>query len=261
MPDRYIRCSIVPGTGPVLPFHPRSELRDRGNQETGGKFNDRLSPEARWEARMAGLVDRLIWLGHAGVALDFPPLVVVDPYQVAKSSRKAGIILVTHSHHDHLDPPSIAVLTGPETVILCAADCLPGLPKGARVMAPGDRIEVGGVTVAAVPAYNTNKRFHPKGSPGVGYLITSSDGTVYHAGDTDLIPEMAEIRCDIALLPVSGTYVMTAEEAAKAAEILKPRIAVPIHYGPVAGSPGDAERFRRLCPAGIKVVIPSQSLP
>jgi L-ascorbate metabolism protein UlaG (beta-lactamase superfamily) len=209
---------------------------------------------------MAGLVDRLIWLGHAGVAVDFPPLVVIDPYQVPGSSRKAGIILVTHAHHDHLDPPSIAVLAGPETKCFCPADCLPKMPKGAKAMSPGDRVEIMGVEITAVPAYNINKRFHPKGSGGVGYIIRHADGTVYHAGDTDLIPEMADIRCDIALLPVSGTYVMTAEEAVKAVELIRPKVAVPIHYGSGVGDPGDGERFMRLCSPGVRVVIPTGSL-
>ena len=104
----------------------------------------------------------------------------------------------------------------------------------------------GSVKVTAVPAYNTNKQFHPRGNNWVGYIFTVEGQRIYIAGDTDHIPEMKGYRCDIALLPVSGTYVMTAEEAVAAANDIGPKIAVPMHYASIVGSEKDAETFRRL---------------
>jgi L-ascorbate metabolism protein UlaG (beta-lactamase superfamily) len=129
-----------------------------------------------------------------------------------------------------------------------------------RVVAPGDRVEVGGVVVEAVAAYNTNKfrepgkPFHPKADGKVGYLIGIGGIRIYHAGDTDQIPEMATAAgVDVALLPVSGTYVMTADEAIAACAAIAPRLAIPMHYGSIVGSVADAETFRR--GAGCRVEI------
>jgi len=202
------------------------------------------------------MIDRLSWLGHAGFALDLPPLVVIDPYEIPKNwSRKADIVLVTHEHHDHLSTDDIAKVAGPKTVFVAPADCAGKLPGEVRSVAPGQSVTVAGVEIEAVPAYNTNKRFHPKANGWVGYLVRHGGTTLYHAGDTDLIPEMDGIWCDVALLPVSGTYVMTAEEAARALARIRPKIAVPMHYGRVAGGPPDAERFRSLTPPGVEVRV------
>ncbi len=198
-------------------------------------------------------MERLVWLGHAGIAVDFPPLVVIDPYEIRGASRKADVILVTHSHYDHCDPDSIRALAGPATVCIGPADCAGKLPKGALAIRPGQKLAAAGVEV--VPAYNTDKKFHPKGNGWVGYIVRHGGESLYHAGDTDLIPEMDSIRCDVACLPVGGTFTMTAAEAAEAVKRIKPKIAVPVHYGPVAGSPADAEAFRKACPPGVVVQI------
>jgi L-ascorbate metabolism protein UlaG (beta-lactamase superfamily) len=118
---------------------------------------------------------------------------------------------------------------------------------------PGDTITVSGVAIEAVPAYNTNKKFHPRSAGHVGYIVTVDDARIYHAGDTDLIPEMADFDVNIAMLPVSGTYVMTADEAIQAAERLAPAIAIPMHYGAIVGGLSDAEQFAAGC--SMKVVI------
>lgn len=204
---------------------------------------------------MSGMIT---WLGHAGFAINLPPLVVIDPYQLpGPSPRKADIVLVTHAHYDHCSPEDIAKVTGPKTVFIGPAQCAGKLPKGAKTIAAGQKIEIAGAEIEAVPAYNVNKKFHPKGAGGVGYVIRKGGEAIYHAGDTDLIPEMEEIRCTVALLPVSGTYVMTAAEAAKAVELIKPKIAIPMHIGPVVGGPADAESFKKACPAGTEVLTPA----
>ena len=114
---------------------------------------------------------------------------------------------------------------------------------------------IGLLLTMSVPAYNTNKKFHPKGNGWVGYVVRKGEESVYHAGDTDLIPEMASIRCTVALLPVSGTFVMTAAEAVTAAGKIKPKIAVPMHIGSVVGSPADAQAMAAAAPPGVEVRV------
>jgi L-ascorbate metabolism protein UlaG (beta-lactamase superfamily) len=168
---------------------------------------------------------------------------------------------LTHEHFDHLSLEDLEKVIAPGTTILASPLCKEGLQKvkvkEMSFLDPGGRFTVGTpntgeVQVEAVPAYNVNKfrepgkAFHPKGEKRLGFLIKMDGTTVYHAGDTDLIPEMKSIKCDIALLPVSGTYVMTAEEAAEAVAVLKPKVAVPMHYGAIVGSDGDAQKFKAL---------------
>ena len=129
-------------------------------------------------------------------------------------------------------------------------------PRETKGVAPGDKLTVQGIPIEAVAAYNTNKHFHPKADGKVGFIITLNEMRIYHTGDTDDIPEMSAIEPDIALVPVSGTYVMTAEEAAKAVnEKIKPKkLAIPMHYGSIVGSKKDAAKFKELvtaCPVEI----------
>ena len=122
-------------------------------------------------------------------------------------------------------------------------------------MKAGDRFTVKGVDVEAVPAYNVNKQFHPKDAGMLGFIVGIGGVRIYHAGDTDFIPEMNNIETDIALLPVSGTYVMTADEAIQAARAINPKVAIPMHYGAIVGDQTDAERFRDQLAGTIEVVI------
>ncbi len=182
-------------------------------------------------------------------------VIYTDPYKVTKRDE-ADIVLISHEHFDHLSREDLEKVVMPGTAIVSSPLCRGGL-KGLKCKAPifldpGGKVTVGKVEIEAVPAYNLNKfkapgqPFHPKGEKRLGFVFTLDGTRVYHAADTDLIPEMKSIRCDIALLPVSGTYVMTAEEAAEAAEALKPKIAVPMHYGAIVGSDEDAKKFKSL---------------
>ena len=173
----------------------------------------------------------------------------------------ADLILVTHDHFDHCSPEDVKKISKPGTVVIADPASAKKLP-GARILRPGEKTTVGEVIVEAVAAYNVNKfrspgqPFHPKSAGYNGYIITIGGERLYHAGDTDHIPEMAGYRCDVALLPVSGTYVMTADEAAAAAADIKPRVAVPMHYGDIVGGAADVQRFQKLCEqAGIAVVV------
>jgi L-ascorbate metabolism protein UlaG (beta-lactamase superfamily) len=209
------------------------------------------------------LVQNLHWLGHDSFRLDGPPVIYFDPWKLPPGSPVADVVLVSHDHYDHLSADDVKKVSGPKTVVIANPSAAAKL-EGARVIRPGGKITVGQVTVEAVPAYNLNKFrspgvvFHPRQAEHNGYIVTVGGERLYHAGDTDHIPEMSGIKCDVALLPVSGTYVMTADEAAGAAAAIKPGVAVPMHYGDqdVVGTLADAERFKTLCEqARIEVVI------
>lgn len=209
------------------------------------------------------LLQNLHWLGHDTFRLDGPPTIYFDPWKLPPGNPVADVVLVSHEHGDHCSRVDVKEISGPETVVIVNPSAAAKL-KGARVLRPGEKTTVGDVTVEAVPAYNLNKfrspgvPFHPPMAEHNGYIVTVGGERLYHAGDTDHIPEMTGLTCDVALLPVSGTYVMTAEEAAEAAAAIKPRVAVPMHYGDeeVVGTLADAERFKRLCEkAGVQVVI------
>jgi len=209
------------------------------------------------------LLQNLHWLGHDSFRLDGPPVIYFDPWKLSPGSPVADVILVSHDHYDHLSADDVKKISGPKTVVIANPSAAAKL-KGARVIRAGQKITVGDVTVEAVPAYNLNKfrspgnPFHPKQAEHNGYIVTVGGERLYHSGDTDHIPEMSGLKCDVALLPVSGTYVMTAEEAAEAAQAIKPGVAVPMHYGDkeVVGTLADAERFKELCKrAGIEVQI------
>lgn len=202
-------------------------------------------------------LEKLRWLGHDSFVYVGPPAVYFDPWRLDEYSASelpaANLVLVSHEHGDHCSPDDVRRVSGPGTVIVANQTAAPLLKGDVRVMRPGDELTVGEVSVRAVPAYNVNKfrspgnPFHPQSALHNGYVVSVGGVRVYFAGDTDPIPEMASIECEVALLPVSGTYVMTAEEAAEAAQVIQPKVAVPMHYGAgVAGSDDDAARFRTL---------------
>ena len=196
------------------------------------------------------LLEKLHRLGHDSFRYDGPPIIYIDPWKLAPGAPTADLILVTHDHFDHCSPEDVKKISKPGTVVIADPASAAKLP-GARILRPGEKMVVGEVAVEAVPAYNINKfrspgvPFHPKSAGYNGYITTVGGERLYHAGDTDHIPEMAGYRCDVALLPVSGTYVMTADEAAAAAVDIKPRVAVPMHYGDIVGDAADVQRPTR----------------
>jgi L-ascorbate metabolism protein UlaG (beta-lactamase superfamily) len=200
------------------------------------------------------ILERLCWLGHASFRIDGPPTIYFDPWRLEGEQPQADVILVSHEHDDHCSPEDIERIRGPKTVIVASATAAGKLEGDVRALRPGESEVVGEVRIEAVPAYNIGKQFHPREAQHVGFVVTIGGERVYHAGDTDRIPEMKEIDCDVALLPVGGTYTMNAEEAAQAAADIGPRVAVPMHWGAgVVGERNDAERFSELYDG--KVVI------
>ena len=193
----------------------------------------------------------ITWLKHDAFLLKGDGIVVaIDPYELRSVPEKADLVLVTHDHFDHCDPNSVRLVAKPDAVVVAPQNAASKLGKNVRVVKAGDVLTEKGVTIKVVPAYNVHperQRFHPKNYGGVGYLITLAGKTIYHPGDTDLIPEMDNLgQVDIALLPVSGTYVMDAQEAAEAVKRIKPTHVIPMHYGSIVGSKADAEKFAQL---------------
>ncbi len=202
------------------------------------------------------MADNIFWLGHDSFRLTGEKVVYIDPWKLADSSQKADVILVTHDHYDHYSKEDIAKLSKADTVVVAPQAVAQKFDGKVTVVKPGDKLTANGISIEVVPAYNPNKKFHPKSAGYVGYIVTLNGKRIYHTGDVDLIPEMVQIKCDIALLPVSGTYVMTAVEAAEAANTLKPTLAIPMHYGDpnVVGTRTDAEEFKRLAKVPVEIL-------
>jgi L-ascorbate metabolism protein UlaG (beta-lactamase superfamily) len=206
---------------------------------------------------LADLLKKIHWLGHDSFRIDADKIIYIDPYQLQAGLPKADLILITHHHHDHFSSADVELLRKPETSIVTIAEVAKSARGDVHVVKPGDKVIVQGVEIEAVPAYNTNKRFHPKSAGHVGFIISVDGQRIYHAGDTDVIPEMAGFKVDVALLPVSGTYVMTADEAIEAAKLIKPAVAIPMHFGAIVGGPADAERFAAGAP-GQTIILPAE---
>lgn len=189
-------------------------------------------------------------------------VVYVDPYGFQTEPHDADVILVTHTHFDHFSPEDIAKVKKPHTVfVMPAAHVTDFVDAGfaqedAIFLAPYDHTTpVDDINVETVPAYNVSKGFHPKDRGWLGYVVEMDGLRIYVAGDTDDLPENRTISCDIALVPAGGTYTMDAREAAAFVNALKPKVAIPEHYGTVAGSPKDGKTFASLVDPSIEVVL------
>ncbi len=212
------------------------------------------------------LLDAVAWLGHSGFRIDAGRnTIYIDPYRVP-DGPKADLILLTHGHYDHFSPQDIERLSHERTRLVAPAAVAERAGGRVTSIAPGEEVELEslpGLHVAAVAAYNTSKRdrdgrlFHPREAGWVGFDLNVRGERLYHSGDTDVIPEMDAVAgVDIALLPVSGVYVMTAGEAAEAARRMQPRLAVPMHWGEHIGTREDAEAFAARAPVEVRILEP-----
>ena len=173
--------------------------------------------------------------------------VYIDPWDVT-TEDEADLVLITHAHFDHFQPDEIARISKGGTKVVAPADCAKELSGDVTAVEPGDSLTVAGVGIQAVPAYNIREErleMHPKANRWVGYVLTLGDHTYYHAGDTDHLPELEQLDPDVAFVPIGGTYTMDAGEAGGLVRAMRPRLAVPMHYGFVVGSPSDADRFAK----------------
>jgi L-ascorbate metabolism protein UlaG (beta-lactamase superfamily) len=199
---------------------------------------------------------KIKWLGHASFRLEGDDAIVyIDPWKL-KGGAPADLVCITHSHFDHLSEEDVAKIKKDHTVIIGPPDCRAGFGTAFREIAPGQSLTVGGVKVRAVPAYNTDKDFHPKKNNWVGFIITLDGVRVYHTGDTDSIPEMSEVETDIALVPVGGTYTMTVAQAAEALGHIKPQAAVPMHCGDIVGTLDDRVSLRNATRVPVVILDP-----
>ena len=200
------------------------------------------------------MIENIHWLGHDTFKITGEKTIYTDPFKIKKRDN-ADIILITHEHYDHCSPNDIKKIQGSGTTIVTTPDCAGKLSGKVKTVKPGDRLMVDGIEIEAVTAYNIDKQYHTKNKNWVGYIFTLQGQRIYLAGDTDHIPEMKTFNVDIALLPVSGTYVMNADEAVKAALDIKPKIAVPMHYNSIVGTERDAKRFAKGLEGKIEVKI------
>jgi L-ascorbate metabolism protein UlaG (beta-lactamase superfamily) len=200
------------------------------------------------------MIEKIHWLGHDGFYVAGSKVVYFDPWEISEGP-KADVICISHEHFDHCSPGDVKKISKEDTVIVTEAVAAGKLTGDVRVLKPGESLEVGGVSVKAVPSYNTDKAFHPKSSEWLGFVVELDGVKIYHAGDSDFIPEMKDLDVDIALIPVSGTYVMDVDQAIEAVRAIKPKVAVPMHYGKIVGSDDDARRFAEGLKDEITVVI------
>lgn len=206
---------------------------------------------------------KISWLGHDGFKIKNTKTIYIDPYPI-KAGEEADLLLITHEHFDHCSPGVVKKIASSKTTIITTAVVKSQLSgtkaKEIRAAKPGQKIVVDNVSIETVPSYNVNKFrspgevFHPKQDEMLGFIITLDGVRIYHAGDSDLIPEMEGLNVDIACIPVSGTYVMTAEEAAEATKRIRPKIAIPMHYGSIVGDERDAERFKKLAACEVRIL-------
>jgi L-ascorbate metabolism protein UlaG (beta-lactamase superfamily) len=207
---------------------------------------------------------KITWLGHDGFRIQDGQTIYIDPFQIGGTPPKADVVLVSHEHFDHLSMDDLKKIVGPNTVIIAHKQSQGELSKlkakEVKLMKPGDTAKVGKLEVEAVSAYNVNKFrepgkvFHPKEDDKLGFVLTVNGVRIYHAGDTDHIPEMKRTRPEVALLPVSGTYVMTAQEAAEAVATINPKVVIPMHFGAIVGERNDAETFKKLVTCQVEIL-------
>ena len=200
-------------------------------------------------------------LYHSSIRINKEKTIYIDPFKIDRNYNDADIIFVTHDHYDHYSEEDIDKVINENTVIVIPEELLTkllkkGINKNAIItVEPNQKYMVQGIKFETVPAYNTNKTFHPKENDWVGYVIELNDVKYYIAGDTDITEENKKVKCDVAFVPVGGTYTMDFKEAAQLVNEIQPKVAVPIHYGSVVGTKQDAEEFIKLLHTNVKGVI------
>ncbi|MCR5684906.1 MAG: MBL fold metallo-hydrolase [Lachnospiraceae bacterium] len=188
-------------------------------------------------------------------------MVYIDPFEMDTAPHDAAFILITHDHYDHFSPESIEKAANADTVLVVPekmekkAGEVSALVRKTVTVKPGIAQETDGLNFETVPGYNILKPFHPKSAGWVGYILLVDGKRIYIAGDTDATKEAMDVKCDIALVPVGGTYTMDAKKAAELINTIKPEVAIPVHYGSVVGNVKDGETFAGLVKSPVKVEI------
>lgn len=199
----------------------------------------------------------LKWLGHASFRICHNDKVIyIDPWKISNSPKDADVILVSHSHYDHYSSEDIAKISNPNTMFISSSDVIKQSNTG-QTLSPGNSVNVEGLIIRGIASYNPAKQFHPKTNNWLGFIIEVESKQIYYAGDTDLTDEMKTLtNIDTALLPVGGTYTMDVEQAVRAVECIKPRLAIPYHWGDIVGDANDAMRFAEQADCRVEVLEP-----
>lgn len=205
------------------------------------------------------MYDNITVFTHSAIRIAGEKVLYFDPFQMTEEPCDADILFVTHDHYDHWSPEDAAKVIASQTVLVVPSHLLEGAKEAfpsheVVVLEPGDKVEVCGLAVEAVPAYNLGKDFHKREYGGLGYLVMMDGVGYYVSGDTDDTPEIEAVSCDVALVPIGGTYTMTPSEAAKAISMMRPRAVIPTHYGSIVGKKGDFDEFAPEVDEGIAVV-------
>jgi len=203
------------------------------------------------------IIKNIKFLGHATVKLKIAEKIIfVDPWKIKDTEEKADIILVTHPHFDHYSEEDIKKIAKDTTVLISCKDVVSQTSlKNKRQIQPFEETKIDDITIQGFPAYNVNKSFHPKSNNWLGFVIRHNDVSIYIAGDSDVIEEAKQLKVNIMILPVGGTYTMTDKEAAELVNLTKPDYAIPIHYGDIVGNIQNAQNFKNFVSPPTKVVI------
>ena len=205
------------------------------------------------------MLDNIEVLIHSSIKFSKDIIIYFDPYKINKDYHDADIIFITHSHYDHYSPLDIKKVIKDNTIIVCPEDVKEELLKlninNIIEVVPNKDYEVLNIKFKTIPAYNINKNFHPKENNWVGYLINYNNVKYYIAGDTDITEENKNIICDVAFVPIGGTFTMDYKEAASLINEIQPKIAVPTHYGLIVGNKDDGIKFSKLLNNSIECKI------
>jgi L-ascorbate metabolism protein UlaG (beta-lactamase superfamily) len=196
------------------------------------------------------MIDKIEVFTQSSIRIkDSGKTIYIDPFQMNEEPKNADYILITHDHYDHFSPEDIAKVANGNTILVVPEKMEEKAQESANLVGsiftvkPGVYRDVEGLEFETVPAYNISKPFHPKSAEWVGYILRLDGKRIYIAGDTDETKEAKAVKCDIALVPIGGTYTMDAKKAAQLVNTIHPDVAIPTHYGSIVGKPADAEVF------------------
>lgn len=198
------------------------------------------------------MLENIEVLCHSSIKFKKEKVIYVDPFRIDKEYHDADVIMITHDHYDHYSEEDIDKIKKEDTRIVASKDLLTKLtkkgfdPNNIVTVGPNQEYKLEEIKIETIPAYNKMKPFHPRQKGWVGYVLEMNHVRYYIAGDTDLTNENRNVKCDVAFVPVGGTYTMNAKQAANLINEIKPKIAVPIHYGSVVGTNQDATNFVEL---------------
>lgn len=203
------------------------------------------------------MLDRIQWLGHGSFALNTAPRIYINPRRITRTEEPADVILISHDHHDHFSPADVLKLCATHTLIIGNQRIARELPR-CTVLRPWQSVSFGRACIKAVPAYSPTDSRHPLEHGGLGFVVSINYYDIYYAGDTQIIPEMAQIRPDIALLPIDGRGTLTVSEAAQVAQQMRPKWVIPYNWGASVSTANrlDAQRLSREVGSAAQVILP-----